>query len=172
MNLSTTPLVFFDIETTGLSPKNEGIIEIAGQKVLDGVIIGKYENFVNPGIPISSGAEAVHGISNDFIEKNGIPVEVVIPEFLTFCRDSVLVGHNIIKFDFPFIKKHAHGLGMTQIDNMLLDTLLLARRTLRLPRYNLGSIASYFGISYEGAHRAMTDVNITRQVFYKLMGNR
>lgn len=163
-------LTFIDIETTGLSPYNgDGIIEIAGQKVLNGEIIGEYQKYIDCGVPISPGASAVNGITNEFIAENGEPVEKVIPEFLEFAKDSFFVGHNIIRFDFPFIKKHALELGITGVDTKLIDTLHIARKKLPLPSYRLQALADYYGIPYVDAHTALGDVIITREVFFKLM---
>ena len=164
------PLTFLDIETTGLSPFNgDGIIEIAGQKVLNGEIIGEFQKYVDCGVPISPGASAVNGITNEFIAENGEPVDEVIPAFLDFVTGSYLVGHNIVKFDFPFIKKHALDLGITGVDTKLIDTLHIARKKLRLRSYRLQALAEHYGIPYINAHTALGDVLITKEVFFRMM---
>lgn len=164
-------IVIFDLETTGLSPqKGDGIIEIAGIKLRGKEILGEYTNFINPGVPIHPASEAVHGLSDRFIATNGKKIEEVIPEFINFCKNAILVGHNIKHFDLAFIKKDIDKLNLPPLNNPILDTLHIARKKLRLPNYKLQTIAQHFEIDYTGAHRAMRDVHITREVFYKLVG--
>lgn len=168
--IETTDLVFLDTETTGLSPDNgDAIIELAAQRVKQGEITGEFQHLINPGVWIHPAAEAVHGISNDQIKIEGRKPEDVYPEFVDFCKDAILIGHNIVRFDMRFIQYHLRQLGMRVLLNSVIDTLPLARKRVELPNYKLGTLAKHYDISYDGAHRALVDVNINRQVFFELM---
>lgn len=164
--------MILDTETTGLSPyQGDAIIEIAALKIEeDGTELETFESFINPRIPISIGAQIVHGLTDEFIAKNGLPLEKVMPDFAYFCAGAILVGHNVIKFDLNFINKHLEDLGQTKLQNETIDTLHLSQKKCRLPNHKLGTIASNFDIPYENAHRAMNDVRITKEVFLRLMG--
>ena len=166
----TEDFIVVDIETTGLSAyKGDAIIELAAERLRGGQVIGEFEHFINPGVPINPDAEAVHGISNFFIQEHGRPLEEIIPKFFQFAQGAVLVGHNIVNFDLSFINKHLDELALPRLESPVVDTLRLARRTLSLPNYKLGTVARHLGVSYDGAHRAMRDVAITRQVFLELL---
>ncbi len=162
--------VILDTETTGLSlNQGDAIIEIAALKINEkGEELDSFEAFINPGIPISLGARSVHGISDEFIARNGKPMEKIMPDFKRFCEQSVLVGHNIIKFDLAFINKHLRDLNHSELQNKIMDTLRLAQKKLTLPNYKLGTVAAYFNIPYVNAHRAMNDVRITKEIFTRL----
>jgi len=162
--------VILDLETTGLYPyQGDGIIEIAGLKIKGDQIVDQFSSFINPGVPIHPKAQAVHGLSNYFIATNGQRPGEVMPEFLEFCRDSILIGHNIIRFDLTFINCCLEKLNLNKINNPVIDTLFLARRKLRLENYKLQTLANYFKIDYSQAHRALGDAHITREVFHRLV---
>src|SRR5699024_11051114 len=123
--------VVFDIETTGFGPSKDKIIEIGGVKIDKGEIIQEYSAFVNPKIPIPFEIEKLTGISDDMVI--GAPtIDQVLPEFLEFCKDSILVAHNA-SFDVSFISKNAKDLGK-EIDFTVIDTVGLAR--ILLPELN------------------------------------
>lgn len=78
-------------------------------------------------------------------------------------------GTTFGRFDLPFLAAHFSRLGLPRPENTLLDTLELTRAHLALPNYKLGTVAAYFAIPTDGAHRAAADVAITREVFLKLI---
>lgn len=167
----TTDFIILDTETTGLNPQwGDALVEIAGQRVRGTRLIGEFSRVINPGVPCKSDAAAIHGLSQEYIFKNGKPLNEVMPEFVAFCRDATLVGHNIIKFDLEFINNHLRQLGLPPMLNPVIDTLHLARKKLALPAYNLREVADHYDIDYSDAHRALRDVEITREIFLRLMG--
>ena len=85
--------VVFDIETTGFSPKKNKIIEIGAVKVVDGRITDKFSSFVNPDVPIPFDIEKLTGI-NDSMVLSYPKIDVILPQFLEFVGDAVLVAHN------------------------------------------------------------------------------
>ena len=155
--------VVFDLETTGLSSKHDRIIEIGAVKVKDGVITDKYSTFVNPRIPIPYEIEDLTKISDDMVmEAPGI--EEVLPEFLSFCGDSVLVAHNA-GFDVGFIVQNARNLGI-HIKPTVLDTVFLAQQLMpNLGKYKLNVVAKALGVSLENHHRAVEDAGATAEIF-------
>ncbi len=100
--------VVFDLETTGLSPVNDRIIEIGAVKITGGKITDRFSAFVNPRIPIPFNIEQLTGITDAMVE-NAETIEKVLPEFLEFCGGAVMVAHNA-GFDVGFIKEKAKTL--------------------------------------------------------------
>lgn len=163
--------VILDTETTGLNPNlGDCLVELAGQRIRGEEVIGHFSHIINAGVPCKPDAAAIHGISDETIKKEGKTLQEVMPKFVEFCQGATLVGHNVIKFDMEFINNHLRQLGLQPMDNEVIDTLHLARRTLDLPDYRLKTLAAHYDINYDNAHRAMRDVEITREVFYKLIG--
>jgi DNA polymerase III epsilon subunit-like protein len=98
-NINKKILLFIDTETTGLSPRQgDGIIELGALKVLNKIEMEIFDTYVNPKIPISPNAQAIHGINDLFIYKHGKPLEYVMPKFFNFCISSPKKQQ--IKFDF------------------------------------------------------------------------
>lgn len=95
--------VVFDLETTGLSPVNDRIIEIGAVKMCGGKVTDRFSTFVNPQIPIPFNIESLTGISDSMVENAGT-IEEILPEFLEFCKGAVMVAHNA-GFDVGFIKE-------------------------------------------------------------------
>ncbi len=160
--------VVFDLETTGTSPNTEEIIEISGLKVRNGTAEESFSMLVNPLMPISPGATAVNGITDDMVKYQPV-LDDVLPQFLDFIRDSILVGHNIACFDMKFIWKACESRYGMVIDNDYLDTLPYSRRKLpELARHRLVDIASHYNIDTRGAHRALQDC-IMNQLSFEYM---
>ncbi len=159
--------VVFDIETTGFSPLKNKIIEIGAVKVEKGLITDRFSTFINPGVPIPFRIEQLTGI-NDNMVLGSPNIEQVLPEFLEFCKDAVLVAHNA-SFDMSFILHNAKELGY-EFDPTYLDTVGLARYLLpKLNRYKLDTVAKELGISLENHHRAVDDAEATAGIFQKLL---
>ena len=160
--------VVFDIETTGLSSVKNKIIEIGAVKVEDGRITDRYSVFVNPGEPIPYNIEKLTGI-NDSMVAGAEPIEKILPEFLEFSKDAVMVAHNA-DFDMGFIE---HNAGLMGIDfaPTYLDTVGLSRVLLpELNKYKLDTVAKALGVSLENHHRAVDDAEATAHIFVALLG--
>lgn len=159
--------VVFDIETTGFSPIKNRIIEIGAVKVTDGKIVDRFSTFVNPEVPIPYEIENLTGINDDMVL--GAPkIEQVLPEFLTFCGDAVMVAHNA-SFDISFIKANAGRQGLT-FEPTVLDTVALARVLLpNLNRFKLDTVAKELKISLANHHRAVDDAGATAEIFVRFI---
>lgn len=166
-NLDDTYVVF-DIETTGLSKEKEMITEIGAVKVADGKIIDRFSTFVNPQRPISAEITKLTGITDDMV-KDAPTIENVLPEFLKFCEDTVLVAHNA-SFDTGFIRIAAERAGLGELHHTVVDTLELARALLpELNKHKLDIVCEYLGVTLNGHHRAVNDAEATAEVFIKFL---
>ena len=160
--------VVFDLETTGISARTDAVVEISAVKVRDGKVADEFSSLVNPERPIPFRASAVNGITDSMV-RNCPVFETVLADFLEFTGRDPLVGHNISSFDMKFISRDAMRYWGKTISNPVIDTLPLARKVLpQLSHYKLTDLAEYYGISPEGAHRALNDCRMNQQVFEKL----
>lgn len=160
-------IVVFDLETTGFDKYNDQIIDIGAVKIVDGIIKEKFASLVKPTIRISQQITELTNITNGMVE-NAPSIEPVIVDFFNFSKDCALCGHNMIDFDFPFVKRYEEILDV-EFDNELIDTYKLAiRKGVRSHNFKLGTLCEYFGISLVGAHRAWNDAYATAQLLLKL----
>ena len=166
-NLDDTYVVF-DIETTGLSKEKEMITEIGAVKVADGKIIDRFSTFVNPQRPISAEITKLTGITDDMV-KDAPTIENILPEFLKFCEDTVLVAHNA-SFDTGFIRIAVERAGLGELHHTIVDTLELARALLpELNKHKLDIVCEHLGVTLNGHHRAVNDAEATAEVFIKFL---
>ncbi|MCR5369583.1 MAG: PHP domain-containing protein, partial [Clostridium sp.] len=159
--------VVFDIETTGFSPVTNQIIEIGAVRVEKGRITERFSSFVNPEVPIPFRIEELTGINDNMVLEAPVIAEV-LPRFLEFCGDSVIVAHNA-SFDTSFIRENAARLGIPY-NPTILDTVSLARLLLpNLNRYKLDTVAKELKISLENHHRAVDDAEATAEIFVRFL---
>ncbi len=152
--------VAVDLETTGTSARWDEIIEIGAAQVRDGEVVATYQRLVNPGFEIDPFIEGLTGISNEML--SGAPaISDVLPEFSRFLGDGVMVGHNIASFDANFLYDAGERVG-TPVTNDFVDTMRLARKLHKdWAHHRLGDLREAFGITDEGAHRALADALAT-----------
>ena len=159
--------VVFDLETTGFSPVTDSIIEIGAVKVADGAITDRFSTFVNPKKPIPYRIEKLTSI-NDSMVMDAPDIVTILPEFLKFCEDSVLVAHNA-SFDTGFIQENMQRMGM-KYSFTAVDTVGIARILLpNLGKHTLDSIAKELKIDPGFHHRAVDDAEATAQIFLKFV---
>lgn len=159
--------VALDIETTGLSPKKDSILEIGAVKVCEGMETEHFSSFVNSGIPVPEFITQLTGIDNE-MARSGNPIREVMTDFLDFCGDSVILGHNVI-FDFEFLQQNAVNMGR-EFPCMALDTLQLARKFLPdLPSRKLEALCSYYNIPQKRKHRAYDDARAASILYQRLV---
>lgn len=170
LNQYVKDYIVFDLETTGFRPGLDEIIEISAVKVKNSEIIDTYSTLVKPSIGIPASATRVNGITNDMV-SNAPEIEEALGGFIDFVETGILVGHNIHSFDTNFIYDAAMEVFQEGISNDYIDTLYMAKSCLpQLKHHKLGDISEYFGISTEGAHRALNDC-IMNQKCYEKMGS-
>ena len=150
--------VCFDLETTGLSPEKDEIIEIGAVKVAEGKVIDRFSRFVRPDNPISPMVTSLTGISNDMVADAG-PTDRTIYDFLYFCENYPVVGHNLMYAKKYYMDFKKEGL----------DTLKIARKVLPdLPSRSLENLCNYYGIVNTSAHRAYHDALATAKLYQTL----
>jgi DNA polymerase-3 subunit epsilon/ATP-dependent DNA helicase DinG len=155
-------IVAIDLETTGLDPHRDAIIEIGAVKFKGERHEGEFQTLVNPGRPIPANITQLTGITNDMV-ANAPRLSEVLPKLQTFVGEAAVLGHNI-RFDAGFL--NAKGLLKY---NTILDTYELAAVLLPTAgRYNLGALAKELGIILPATHRALDDVRVTVAVYQAL----
>jgi DNA polymerase-3 subunit epsilon len=167
--------IVFDTETTGLSPQaGDRIVEIGCVELVNRVETGRvFHSYFNPGRPMPSEAEAVHGLSDRFLADKP-PFEAVCEELLDFIGDSPMVAHNAT-FDFGFIN---HELGSCArplvCTSRMIDTMVLARQKFPGAKHTLDALCSRFGVdrSIRVKHGALIDAQLLAQVYVELTGGR
>lgn len=157
--------VCFDFETTGVGNYDK-ITEIGAVKVRNGKIVEYFSELVNPKRKIPEEVTEITGITNEMV-KDKETIYDILPKFLTFAGDDILVAHNA-RFDCRFLLKEAEKLGL-EIKNPVLDTMALARKKLpRMNSYKLTSLVQHFGIEQREAHRSSCDAEATAKLYFKL----
>ena len=157
--------IVFDIETTGFSSIKDAIIEVGAVKVTDGKITDRFSTFVNPKRPIPFEITNLTSITDEMV-MDSPTIDVVLPQFLEFAGDGVLVAHNA-GFDVGFIEQNCRSLGLSD-EFVYLDTVALARVLLpTLSKYKLNIVAKALNISLENHHRAVDDAEATAEIFVK-----
>ncbi len=152
---ATDSYVAIDIETTGLNPKLEKIIEIGAVKVVEGKVVAEKAVLVNPRRLLTCQIQELTGITDEMlVDAPGI--EEVIGEYREFCQGFPLLGHRIL-FDYSFLKRAAINQGM-EFEKQGIDTLALCRKFMPTQeRKNLTEACIYYGVKQKGVHRALQD---------------
>ncbi len=159
--------VVFDIETTGFSPVTCKIIEIGAVKVVGGKIVERFSTFVNPKVPIPYRIQDLTSI-NDEMVKDAPEIQEVLPQFMEFCGDAIMVAHNA-QFDMSFIKKYCKDFDIP-CNPTIADTVTLAHFLLpHLKKYKLDNVAKAVNVSLEHHHRAVDDAACTADIFVKFV---
>jgi len=162
---NTDDLIAYDLETTGNRTKTAEIVEIAAKRVGSRRKEDIFHQLVKPSRRIPRFTTEIHGISDDDV-KDMPGMEAVLPAFLKFIGDSILVGHNIVDFDNKVIARYMKTyMGRSELPNGSYDTLSVARRLYPLENYRLDVLAEKFDIPHEKLHRAENDAKLTEQIF-------
>ena len=165
-SLSQT-FVVFDLETTGFSNKNDKITEIGAVKIENFKVVDRFSQLINPQKDISYKVQELTGITNDLI-KDKPTIEEVLPKFIEFIGDSVMVAHNA-DFDMGFMQQKCREQNI-EFKNTSIDTLTLARTLLpHMKRFRLNLIAKELGVPLLNHHRAVDDAEATAHIFIKFM---
>lgn len=159
--------VVFDLETTGFSPIKDKIIEIGAVKVERGKITERFSTFVNPKVPIPFQITQLTSITDQMV-MDAPDIETVLPKFLAFVGDAVLVAHNA-SFDVGFIEQNCRYQDRIP-DFTSVDTVAMARILLpTLSKFKLNVVANALHISLENHHRAVDDAGATAEIFVKFV---
>jgi DNA polymerase-3 subunit epsilon len=157
-----------DVETTGLSPRHNGVIEIGLVKVSGLKIIDTYSTFINPGKDIPYFITQLTGITNEDVYDAPF-FEDIADEITEFIGSNILTAHNL-SFDSSFLKKEFIYCGKEPLNNLGLCTLKLSRRIYPMLRSkSLGVVCKHLGLKNSGAHRALSDSEVTAKLLIKLI---
>lgn len=162
-----TNYVIIDVETTGLDPSKDELIEVAALKIMNNSIVDSFSSLINPGIEISDFITNLTGISNtDLISAPCC--KDVLNLLKDFISDDILIGHNV-HFDINFLYDNFEKYCGFYLTNNLVDTLRLSRKYFSLaPSQRLSELAKYLQIPSATNHRALADCNTTYSLYQKL----
>ena len=165
----TDSYISLDLETTGLNPKTDKIIEIGMVKVRDGKVTDTYSRLLNPGRNLEDKIVGLTGITDGML-SDALPVAEFLEEIMGFCQELPLLGHHII-FDYSFLKKAAVNKGI-EFEREGLDTLALCRKFMPADqKKNLAHACEFFNIDMKDAHRAFNDA-MACHLLYQTLKNR
>ena len=166
---AVTDYICLDLETTGLSPKTDRIIEIGAVKVRNGEVVERFHRLVDPRMEVAERIEELTGIKGK--ELAGQPLlEEVLPALEDFLEEDILIGHRI-SFDYAFLKR-AFVNQKKSFDKQGVDTLRLARALVSdCTSKRLESLCQHFSISLNRAHRAQEDAEATAFLYQRLVEN-
>ncbi|MDI6641427.1 MAG: single-stranded-DNA-specific exonuclease RecJ [Elusimicrobiota bacterium] len=158
--------VVVDIETTGLHPLFDEIVEIAAIKIKNFVPIDKFYSLIKPNRKIPKSVIEIHGITDDMV-ANAPSIVDVLPKFIEFVGSSTIVAHNS-SFDIGFIRHYVKKYLRQSFDNTVIDTLSLSRGFFPFRSHALGSLMRDLGLEFEREHRALDDTLSTLKVFERI----
>lgn len=164
-NIDKEVFVCIDCETTGLDPKEDRIIEVAAVRFTLNEVFGEFESLVDPECMIPDSSIAIHHITQDMVSCKPT-IKQVLPQLLDFIGNDIIVGHGV-GFDIEVIANSADRSSASHRlrSNRVLDTLRMARLYGESPVNSLEQLRVHFNIQFEGAHRAMNDVIVNKEVF-------
>ena len=151
-----------DLETTGLSPRHDEIIELAAIRVRDGEVVDSYQQLVKPKIEIPGFITSITHITNEMV-ADAPSIADALPGYLDFIGSDVVVGHNV-SFDVNFLFDNSVSVLGSIFQNDYVNTVRVAKRLVKLPHYRLADLCEYYGISRDNAHRALADCQMTNEL--------
>ncbi|MEZ4409756.1 MAG: 3'-5' exonuclease [Polyangiales bacterium] len=165
--LAECPLVFIDCEMTGLDPERDRLVEVAMLRVKNGAPEARFASLINGGVASHPDALAVHGIT-DAQAAEGPTFDVVSEDIAAILEGAVPVMHDA-GMDAAFLDRAFAEAGSDRRVGACVDTLLLARRAVKAPRYGLGSLCAALGLPPVRWHRASEDVMALRALWSPLI---
>jgi ATP-dependent DNA helicase DinG len=155
--------VSLDLETTGLDPERDAIIEVGAVKFRGDEVLGTFESLIDPGRPIPFKIQQLTSITNEDV-RNAPQLFEVLPGLSRFVGNQPIVGHNV-RFDLGFLRRRGQFQSHAGIDTFELAGILLPHAA----RYSLGTLADTLGITLPATHRALDDARATHALFIALL---
>ena len=164
LNIEGVPYVVVDVETTGLSPEEDAIVQLSAIRYVGKNPVDQISTYINPGRHIPASSTKIHGIS-DVTVINAPDISSLKKSFMDLIDGAVLMGYNA-KFDLNFLDYAFDG----ALDRVTyIDVLYMARKFLSLPNYRLETVARSIGVALSGHfHDAVADCTATAAVFFHL----
>ena len=166
-SLSAGEITVLDVETTGLNPVRDEVIEIASVKLSKGKLCEKFHCYVKNTVLVGD-SQKIHGLTDKFLQEHGKDPAEALDAFKHFIGNGLVVGHNIA-FDVRILLGYAIRLGIQMAIWSFEDTLNMAKRFLAAERYNLESLTNLLGLSARPSHKAMDDVLSTLELLARLV---
>lgn len=167
-HIDAASFVVVDVETTGMSPTDDRMTEIAMMKVRNGVLVDEYSTLINPLMTISNFITDLTGIDNLMVQDAPTAREIM-PDVAEFLHDSVFVAHNAA-FDWGFVSHSARRERDIELDNPRLCTVKLSRRILpNLQSRSLGPLSEFLDVKIPQRHRASGDAYATALILIKFI---
>lgn len=165
---SLSNYVVIDLETTGLDPKYDSIIEFGAIRYRNSSPSDTFSTLVNPGFEIDSFIEELTGITNAELAQ-APALSTVLPSFLEFVGNDIVIGHNV-NFDVNFIYDATETFGLSPFSNNFVDTMRISRRLFKeYSHHRLSDLIDRFGIEANGLHRALADCHATAECYAYMM---
>lgn len=162
--------VVIDLETTGLKPENDQILEAAALRVSSEGTTDEFSALIAISGQVPPDIENLTGIDDAQIQTEGRPLKEALSELQAFVSDLPIVAHNAA-FDVLFLQYACKRCSLPPLRNRTVDTLALARRKLpELPDHKLLTLAEHFGIETGTHHRALDDCKATRLIYEQMVG--
>ncbi len=161
--------LILDTETTGLSFDIDKIIEIGIVELKDNVLTQNYfHEYINPEKEISLSAQKIHGISDEFLTEKPV-FSKIAQKLLDFIKDDIIIIHNA-EFDINFINKELQNCGYNKINNIVIDTIKLAKKEFPGQAVNLDSLCRKLSVNNtrQNYHGALLDATLLSKVYLKL----
>jgi len=160
------PYVAIDTETTGLNPAGgDRIVEVAALRFHRGNVLDSFTTLINPGMPVPYGAYRIHGITDDMLIEAPFFGDIYT-ELISFIGNDPTVYHNA-PFDLSFLRNESKINRLAWVQNIVIDTLLIARKLKSKKDNRLGALADQFGAGMPG-HRAVSDAHATGKILLAL----
>ncbi|PLX70035.1 MAG: 3'-5' exonuclease [Denitrovibrio sp.] len=168
-NIEDAVFCVVDTETTGLDINSARIINVAAVKVQNYKIIDFYNSFINPEEMIPKESIKWHNITDEMVIDKPT-VDEILPDFLNFCNDSIIVGHHIA-FDIKMINKEMINSFGCEMHNYSLDTMLIYSNAIikKDEHYSLDHLLEKYSVTCNGRHTALGDALATAEVFSKMI---
>lgn len=160
--------IAFDLETTGIVPGVDQIVEIGAIRFVDGQVESMFVTLVDPRRPIPAAASVVNGISDEMVKGQPV-IEDLLPAFAEFCGDDPLIAHNA-SFDAQFLTADVKKHETPAPKGLILDTLPISRKVFPgLPNYKLSTLVQHLKIPANEYHRAQADATSCGFLFAEML---
>ncbi len=162
--IPTDNYVVIDIETTGLDPARDSIIELGAVRFRGDKSVSEFSTLINPGFEIDEYISDLTGISNDML-SSAPSLDQQLPAYLDYIGSDIIVGHNV-NFDINFLYDFSEFYGLPPVSNDFVDTMRLSRNLFKEHKHHrLNDLKERFGIKSSQAHRALSDCIATNEAY-------
>ncbi len=165
---SLTKSIALDIETTGLTPDDNSVVEIGCVIMKDGAVTNEiYHTYLKPHNKMSEQAQKVNGLSDEFLSTKPL-FSNIVDDFLRFIKNEILIIHNA-KFDISFLNMELQRIGKQQLTNIVIDSLEIAKSKYPHSSVSLDALTSRFNVPVFDRHGALGDATILAKTYIPMV---